>query len=179
MGTEGVLKAHPAGLGGQVDLREQGGGNAHGAVLPGHGFAELTAQLGVKGGCHTQALRPFGHIPTPCLVFCPRLGRTVPGVAGDVHRDAPGQLLGQSLESVVPLGSDSGIFQAGCQHMTDMIFCEEPLLLVGQIPFLGAALRKTLPLIGPTERTSRQGGDHLVGRIHHQPGNLLHREPGG
>ncbi len=100
-------------------------------------------------------------------------------VAGYVHRNTPGQALRIALQTVAPLGGHLGIFQGHCQHMPHMVLVHKLLLLVRKLPVGRAALLQGLPAIGAWEGPARHSGHHLVGRVEHQPGYLLHRQPAG
>ena len=60
-----------------------------------------------------------------------------------------------------------------------MVPVNKALLLVGQVPGQGAALREGLAIIGAGEGASRHCGDHLVGGVEHEPGYLRDGQPGG
>ncbi len=83
------------------------------------------------------------------------------------------------MQLVAPPGGGSGVFQGHGQHMAHMVLLDEMPLLVSQVPVLRAAFREGLASIGAGEGPVGLGGDHLMGRVEHQPRDLLHREPAG
>ena len=178
-GAEGVLKAHPPGLGGQVHLGGQGGGQAQGPVLLGDGLPKGPADLRVEGGGDAQALGPLGDLAPAQLVLRPGLAGPVAGVAAQVHRDAPGQGLRQGLEVVAPPGGGLGRGEAHRQNVPDVVLAQVPQLLVGELPGVLAAFGEGLAPVGAGPGGTGLGRDGLVGRVHHQPGDLLNAQPGG
>ena len=178
MGAEGVLKAHPAGFGGKVDLRGESSGDAQCPVFLRDGLTELPAHLRGEGGGNTQPFGPLGYIVGTALELGLCLGSAVPGVTGHIHRNAPGQFFRCLLDSIAPSGGNAGALQFHHQHMADVVLFQEGLLLVGERPSLQAALGEGLAVVAALEGITWQSGDHLMGRIHHQSGNLLDAQTG-
>ena len=181
VGPPGVLEAHPARVGGQVDLGAQRGGDAQGPVLARDDGGALAHPLGVEQGGHAQALGPAGDVDGGGGELGPGgLPGAVARVCGDVDGHARRLGLGQGLEGVVPPGGRVGRLEGDGQDVAEVVVGEHGALLVGRRPGGGAGLLAgPAAVVGAREGADAGVGDGLVGRVEHEAGDLLDAQPPG
>ncbi len=99
--AEGAVRAGPAGLGGEVDLRVQGRADPDGEVLAAGGVGVLLDEALVAGGGEAERLRPLRERPGQQR-GAGVVGERVPRVGGHRDRDAEARGRRELLEPVVP-----------------------------------------------------------------------------
>ena len=177
MAAEGVAGAHPAGVGAEVNLGGEGGGDAHRPVLLCDNFSVFLYDFRPEGGGKPHPLGPLGS--GDHFFGLPAGGVTgaVAGVGGEADRDAEGGGLGQRLEVVVPAGEGLDIAGVGQQYRADPVLGDKFFLSIGQFIGRYSRLIERLAAVGAAKPPA--GRDRLVGGEEGEPRHCLGGEPGG
>lgn len=159
--TEGLQRARPAGLGGEVDLRVQRHADADRRVLLAGDVAELLDERLVADGCEAHGLGPHreraGEHARERVV-----GIRVTRIGRDRHGDAEAGRGRSLLQAVVPLGDELRRGR-GLQHIEVVHETARDVVVGRRQPEHVVALR---------ERAVFTGGDH---RLEEEPGLLFER----
>ena len=176
--AEGILQPHPPGFCGQVDLRPEGCRDSEGPVFLRRHLCEPAYQFRIAGSSQADTFRPLAHVAARRAEFRAEGGNPVPGIRGDVHRDAPGFLLAGLLQVVAPLRRYPGALHTHLQHVADMVLLQQAHLPVGQVRVMMLCRIERLPAVRIPERSAPGKGNHLVRGVQHQPGHFLPAQPG-
>ena len=176
---QGILKAHPARLGGQIDLRSQCRGNAERPVFGGCNPGKFAHQFRRARSRKTDSLRPFGHIAPFLTEFGGGPGRTMPRIGGNIRGNPPPLRFTELLQPVAPSGRGPGIPDTHLQNMPDMILPDELNLFIRQLIRFISGFIIGLPAIVPLELIICDKGNALMAGIEHQAGHFLAGKPPG
>lgn len=170
-GSERAAVSVPTGIGAEVSLGREGRSQSQSPIFGRGDASKLEYDFGVECRSQSQHVAPHRNLSTAAgAEFSIGQGR-VAGVRRVVGRDAVGMPLDQRLYLVVPSGSRLGTLYLGYEHMSQVIFLQEPQLCIAQVVGPGTAFGKRFPAIGIVGH-----GQFVLDAVEHEAGNLVDRQ---